>query len=120
VVLEHAAEHHLAAHALAFDRQRLEFQVAIVEQDAVARLHIARDGAVLRGDQPRPALVDARIDDHFLTRNQLERPFGKLAAADLGSAQVGEDADMAVELVRHGAHVGIHPRGALRGCRATC
>ena len=82
------------------DAQHLEFDGAVVQQDAVARRHVARERLVLRRNDARVAEHIPRGNRDFGTGLQFDRPAGKLAGADFRATQIREDGRVHFERCR--------------------
>ena len=106
VRLQRPADHDRRLDLLAVHGHDAQLEVAVVEQDAVARLDVARQRVVGGRDAPGVAL-DGLVggDDDAAARDQLDRPAAReLARADLGPAQVLQDGDRPLLPLRDLAH----------------
>ena len=80
---------------------------AVVEQQHIAGLDIARQLLVVQADTLDVARLDAgRIQNEFLARNQQHLAVGELADANLRPLQVGHDGDLAAGALGDLAHQG--------------
>ena len=74
---------------------------AVIEQQRVARLDIARQLLVVQSHTLDVARLGARgVQHELLARHQLHLALGKLAHADFGSLQIGHDGDLAPSPLR--------------------
>src|SRR5262249_36722161 len=102
----------VALHAL-----HAQFEVAVVEQHALAAGDVVGEAAVARADADLTAAAGfpdhsrSDVDDDLSAALQVDR-FGVLqpADADLGALQVGQDADRAARLARDAADRLDRPR----------
>ena len=110
VVRQHPAVVHAAVHPVALDPFHLEFDAAIVEQQHVARAHVARQFLIVQTDALLIAELAIGVENESVPR--LERDFAaaELADADLRALQIAHDAHRAAGLAADLAH----HRGALQ------
>ena len=105
VVGQLTAHHHFGVYRLAQHPLHAQHDQAIVEQQHIARAHIARQLFVI---QPHAALVTqgaaGRIEGKAGPFLQLHLALGKLAHADFGPLQVGHDGHLAPGAARGFAH----------------
>ena len=94
VFAEHAAVDDLADDIDAFDLLDAQFDEAVGEQDAGAGLEVFGEGLEGGADESGGAFDLARGDGEALASDELDGLVAlELAGADLGTLQVGEDAD---------------------------
>ena len=105
VVGQLAAQLHGGVHLLAFDRVHGEHDQAIVEQEHIARFHVARQLFVIQAHTVDVTRLGARGVQHKGgTGLEHDFAFGKLADPDLGALQVGHDGHLAARALRGFAH----------------
>ncbi len=93
VVAEPAADHDLGHHVGVIDRDDLQPDLAVVDEDRVARGHVAGQPVVRRAAGLDVAGHLARGDREPVTTLHPDRPTRKGVQPDLRPLQVGEDAD---------------------------
>ena len=107
VVGQHAALldgglHDLAAHSVHHQHDQ-----AVIEQQHVARTHVARQFFVVKPDALDVAGLGARrIEHEFFADDQHHLAFGKFSDADFRALQVGHDGDLLAGALGGGAHHG--------------
>ena len=92
-------------HRLALDGFDLHGDQAVVEQQHVASLHIARQFLVVQTHGSGVTRLGARgVEDEFLAGFQHHLAFGELADADFRALQVGHDGHFAAGALSGFAH----------------
>ena len=109
MVADAAALDHAGHHGGLVDLQRLERDLAVVDEDEVAGRDVAgQPGVRRRADVDVAGDVVGR-DGEARTGLEHDRAVGEGAEADLGALQVDEDADAAAHLVGSGTHPLVDP-----------
>ena len=103
---ERAVVEHRGGDALAFDRVHPQLQQSIVQQQGVADPHVIGQAEVADADLVDRARrrIGARDQIEAFAGAQLHPALGELLDADLGTRQVGEDADFDPGALRGFAH----------------
>src|SRR5262245_62221437 len=95
---------HRAVHAVALDALDVEHDLAVVEQEDIARLHVLGQLPVVEADLRSVAELELGVEHEPVPRLELDAAVLELPDADLGSLQVGHDADGAEGLAAELAH----------------
>ncbi len=95
----------LGQHVGVGDLDGPQHDLAVVDEQRVARADVTRQAGIRRADDGLVALDVARRDGEALPDAQRDGSLGEAAGADLGALQVDEDADGAAGGVAGGPHV---------------